>query len=96
MNINYYRNENWVDNTFSKRGKKVLALLAVIFSVGIVAGGCGVLQNFGIGGGEATPEAVRSYLNRIEEAERGRFTIQPKKKKSFFDKVNTIWKVIKE
>ena len=58
VNINYYRNENWVDNTFSKRGKKVLALLAVIFSVGIVAGGCGVLQNFGIGGGEATPEAV--------------------------------------
>lgn len=45
---------------------------------------------------EATPEAVRSYLNRIEEAERGRFTIQPKKRKSFFDKVSTIWKTIKE
>ena len=58
VNINYYRNENWVDNTFSKRGKKVLALLAVIFSVGFVAGGCGVLQNFGIGGGEATPEVA--------------------------------------
>ena len=60
MNINYYRNENWVDNTFSKRGKKVLALLPVVFSVGIVAGGCGVLQNFGIGGGNdaAVPEAV--------------------------------------
>ena len=60
VNINYYRNENWVDNTFSKRGKKVLALLAVVFSVGIVAGGCGVLQNFGIGGGNdaAVPEAV--------------------------------------
>lgn len=59
VNINYYRNENWVDNTFSKRGKKVLSMLAVIFSVGIIAGGCGVLQNFGIGGSEpAMPEAV--------------------------------------
>lgn len=59
MNINYYRNESWVDNTFSNRGKKVLALLTVVFTVGIVACGCGVLQNFGIGGGEsATPEAT--------------------------------------
>lgn len=57
MNTNYYRNENWVDNTFSKRGKWVLSLLAVVFSVGIIAGGCGVLQN--IGGNNATaPDAV--------------------------------------
>lgn len=50
VNINYYRNESWVDNTFSKKGKWVLSLLAVVFFVGIVAGGCGVLQNIGIGG----------------------------------------------
>lgn len=56
MNTNYYRNENWVDNTFSKRGKWVLSLLAVVFSVGIIAGGCGFLQNIG-GGGAAAPEA---------------------------------------
>ncbi len=53
VNTNYYRNENWVDNTFSKRGKWVLSLLAVIFSVGIIAGGCGMLQN--IGGNNANP-----------------------------------------
>ena len=69
MNINYYRNENWVDNTFSKRGKKVLALLAVVFSVGIVAGGCGMLQNFGIGGGEsAAPEAVAPAVQQPQAA----------------------------
>ena len=68
MNINYYRNENWVDNTFSKRGKKVLALLAMVFSVGIVAGGCGMLQNFGIGGGDtAVPEAVAPVVPATPE-----------------------------
>ncbi len=55
MNTNYYRDESWVDNTFSKRGKWVLTLLALVFSVGIVAGGCGVLQNFG--GGAAQDSA---------------------------------------
>lgn len=45
---------------------------------------------------EATPEAVRSYLNRIEEAEKNRFTIRPQKRKSFFEKVRTVWETIKE
>ena len=45
---------------------------------------------------EATPETVRNFLNRIEEQERGRFMIRPQKKKSFFEKVSTIWKTIKE
>lgn len=49
MNIEYYRNENWVDNTFSKRGKWVLSLMMAVLAVGIVAGGCGVLQNIGVG-----------------------------------------------
>lgn len=57
VNTNYYRNESWVDNTFSKRGKFVLTLLAVVFSVGIVAGGCGVLQNIG-GAKEEAPAPV--------------------------------------
>ncbi len=56
VNLNYYRNDSWVDNTFSKRGKWVLSLLLVVFSVGIIAGGCGVLQNFGADKSE--PEAV--------------------------------------
>lgn len=56
MNTNYYRNENWVDNTFSKRGKWVLSLLAVVFFVGIVAGGCSFLPNFG--GQEPVAEEV--------------------------------------
>lgn len=47
VNTNYYRNESWVDNTFSKRGKGLLTLLAVVFSVGLIAGGCGFLQNLG-------------------------------------------------
>ncbi len=47
MNTNYYRNESWIDSTFSKRGKCVLTLLVVVFFVGIVAGGCGFLQNIG-------------------------------------------------
>ena len=47
MNTNYYRNENWVERTFSKRGKWVLSLLSVVFSVGIVAGGCSFLPNLG-------------------------------------------------
>lgn len=57
MNTNYYRNENWVDNTFSKRGKMVLSLLAVIFSVGIIAGGCGFLQNVSFGGANNAEES---------------------------------------
>lgn len=56
MNTNYYRNESWVDNTFSKRGKFILTLLAVVFSVGIIAGGCGFLQNIG-NKNESTPVA---------------------------------------
>lgn len=55
VNINYYRNESWVDNTFSKRGKWVLTLLGLVFSVGMIAGGCGFLQNMG---GNAPQEQV--------------------------------------
>lgn len=56
MSTNYYRRESWVDNTFSKRGKFVLVLLAVVFFVGIVTGGCGFLQN--LGGNKNTPEVA--------------------------------------
>ena len=69
MNINYYRNENWVDNTFSKRGKWVLSLLAVIFSVGIIAGGCGVLQNIGGGADTSTPETVAPVTPEVQVEE---------------------------
>jgi len=55
VNIDYYRKESWVDNTFSKRGKMVLSLLGVILSVGIIAGGCGVLQNIGNKGNNPAP-----------------------------------------
>ena len=47
VNTNYYRNENWVDNTFSQKGKRVLTLLVLVLTVGLVAGGCGFLSNFG-------------------------------------------------
>jgi len=41
----YYRNENWVDRTFSKRGRFVAALMIVACSVGIIAGGCSFMPN---------------------------------------------------
>ena len=66
VNINYYRNENWVDNTFSKRGKWVLSLLAVIFSVGIIAGGCGVLQNITGGIDTSTSDAVAPVVPEVQ------------------------------
>lgn len=47
VNTNYYRDESWVGNTFSKRGKWVLSLLVAVLSVGLIAGGCGMLQNIG-------------------------------------------------
>ena len=47
VNTNYYRNESWINNTFSKRGRFVLGLLIAVLSVGIISCGCGVLQNLG-------------------------------------------------
>jgi hypothetical protein len=47
VNTNYYREESWIGNTFTKRGKFVLSLLAAVVVVGMIAGGCGVLQNIG-------------------------------------------------
>lgn len=70
VNINYYRNESWVDNTFSKRGKWVMALLATVLFVGLVAGGCGVLQNIGSGGENVenvAPEPVADVAAPKEE-----------------------------
>lgn len=64
VNTNYYRNDSWVDNTFSKRGKLVLTLLAVVFSVGIIAGGCGFLQNLG---GNKQEEVPVADTNRRQE-----------------------------
>lgn len=58
MNTNYSRNESWIDNTFSRRGKCVIALLAAVFTVGIIAGGCGFLQNIGSGSEEQAPASV--------------------------------------
>lgn len=45
MNTNYYRNENWAEKTFSKRGRLVMALMLVACSVGIIAGGCSFIPN---------------------------------------------------
>lgn len=45
MNTYYYRNEKWVDRTFSKRGRFVAALMIVACSVGIIAGGCSFIPN---------------------------------------------------
>jgi hypothetical protein len=53
VNIDFYRNETWIDRTFSSKGKTVALLLAVLVSVGVIAAGCGALQNFG---NKNTPE----------------------------------------
>ena len=59
VNTNYYREESWVGSTFTKRGKWVLSLLASVLVVGMIAGGCGVLQNIGLNNQQAEePPAV--------------------------------------
>ncbi len=67
MNTNYSRNESWLDNTFSRRGKCVFALLAAVFTVGIIAGGCGFLQN--IGGGAAEEETPVPVAQPVADAD---------------------------
>lgn len=67
VNTNYYRNESWINNTFSKRGKFVLGLLVVVLSVGIISCGCGVLQNFG--GAKQEEEAPAVDVNPAPKEE---------------------------
>lgn len=64
MNTNYYREESWVGNTFTKKGKWVLSLLASVLVVGMIAGGCGVLQN--IGGNKGQEEPVPTEVVDID------------------------------
>ena len=45
MNTNYYRKENWAEKTFSKRGRFVIALIAMVCAVGVIAGGCSFVPN---------------------------------------------------
>ena len=45
MNTNYYRKENWAEKTFSKRGRFVIALIAMVCTVGVIAGGCSFVPN---------------------------------------------------
>lgn len=47
MNTNYYRNENWAEKTFSRRGRLVLGLMVTACAVGIIAGGCSFVPNLG-------------------------------------------------
>ncbi len=83
VNTNYYRNENWVDNTFSQKGKRVLMLLAVVAVVGLAAGGCGVLQNFGNKAEEAPQQVVPEAP--VEEA-----TAAPKQEEIDVSKQNSV------
>ena len=64
VNTNYYREESWVGNTFTKRGKWVMSLLASVLVVGMIAGGCGVLQN--IGGNKGQEEPVPTEVVDID------------------------------
>ena len=45
MNTNYYRKENWAEKTFSKRGRFVIAMMAMICIIGVIAGGCSFVPN---------------------------------------------------
>lgn len=45
MNTNYYRKENWAEKTFSKRGRFVIAMMAMVCAVGVIAGGCSFVPN---------------------------------------------------
>ena len=57
MNTNYYRKENWAEKTFSKRGRFVIALIAMVCTVGVIAGGCSFVPN------------LRNFGNKAEESE---------------------------
>ncbi len=65
VNTNYYREESWVGSTFTKRGKWVLSLLASVLVVGMIAGGCGVLQNIGMNN-QPEPEPVTTEVVDID------------------------------
>lgn len=43
---------------------------------------------------KADPEAVRTYLNNLEEKSKNRFILKPNKKQSFFKKVKTAWNIL--
>lgn len=43
---------------------------------------------------KADPEAVRTYLNNLEEKSKDRFILKPNKKQSFFKKVKTAWNIL--
>lgn len=63
VKTNYYRNESWIDSTFSKRGKWVLSLLAVVFAVGVIAGGCSFIPNMGGNNAEEPAPAPVADVN---------------------------------
>ena len=72
MKTNYYRNESWTDSTFTKRGKWVLSLLAVVFSVGLIAGGCGFISNIG---GNKTEEPAPAPVADVNPAPSGEVNV---------------------
>ncbi|MBR6301814.1 hypothetical protein IKR55_03660 [bacterium] len=65
VNTNYYREESWVGSTFTKRGKWVLSLIASVLVVGMIAGGCGVLQNIGMNN-QPAPEPAPTEVVDID------------------------------
>lgn len=77
MNIDYYRKDSWLDSTFSKRGKCMLGLLAVILSVGIIACGCGFLQGFG---GAKEEEAPIVPVAQVAQEQNESVTVPEEKK----------------
>ncbi len=44
MKTNYYRKNGWMKDSFAQRGKLISLLLATVFAIGLIAGGCGVFQ----------------------------------------------------
>lgn len=72
VKTNYYRNESWADSTFTKRGKWVLSLLAVVFSVGLIAGGCGFISNIG---GNKTEEPAPAPVADVNPAPSGEVNV---------------------
>lgn len=72
MNTNYYRKKNWAEKTFSKRGRFVIAMMAMVCAVGVIAGGCSFvpnLPNFGKKAQENSEIPIASTSEPAQPAE---------------------------
>lgn len=69
MNTNYYKDENWAEKTFSKRGRVVISLMIVVCAVGMIACGCSFVPNLPNLGKKAPSESEIPIASTSESAQ---------------------------